>query len=253
MLRAVVARVINVFSMCIILTVLISGCSPAREISYVALGDSIPGGWGVGSETYCKHFAAYLQHDLGVSVDFHNYAQNNGERTDTLLKRLQTEPQLRQAVAQANVITIWIGANDLVTPHTLLRNGKCEGENFDCFQVPVKKLNQNINAIFDEILGLNPSKETRIMIADNAIPVLDITNWKNLGSFYVLQEVAFESWQQHIHQAALERGIIVVPINKAINVLLGNQVIAGIYQGDDVHFNQQGHKLIADLHRQAWE
>ena len=194
-----------------------------------------------------------MQHDLSVSVKFQNYALNNGERTDTLLKRLQNDPQLRQAVAQANVITIWIGANDLVTPHTLLRNGKCEGENFGCYQEPVKKLNQNITAILDEILGLNPSEETRIMIADNAIPVLDITNWKNLGSFDVLQEVAFESWQQHIHQAALERGIIVVPTYKAINGLLGNQVIAGIYQGDGVHFNQQGHQLLADLHRQAWE
>ena len=157
-------------------------------------------------------------------------------------------------MADADVITIWVGFNDLVTPQMLYLNGMCGGdENLDCIRDRVGEMNENIDGILDEILALNPSEETRIMIADNAIPPVFVTSWKNHGSFDVLQDEACESWQEHIHLAARERGIIVIPSYKAINGPLGDQVDDGLYQTDGIHFNEAGQKFLADLHREAWE
>ncbi len=236
------------------LIVLISGCSIPRELSYVALGDSIPAGWGVGDETYGKHFADYLQQDLGVSVEFHNFARLRGQRTHTLLDRLQNEMELRQAVADANVITIWIGFNDLPLSQMLYMNGMCGGdENLDCIRENIGEMNKSIDGMFDEILALNPSEETRIMIADNVIPPVFVTDWKDHGCFDVLQEEIYESWHDHLYQAAHERGIIVVPTYRAINGPSGDQGNESLYQDDGIHFNVEGHRLIADIHREAWE
>jgi lysophospholipase L1-like esterase len=246
-------RGLVIFLCLLSLIVVISGCSTSRELSYVALGDSIPGGWGVGYENYAEYFADYLQQDLDASVEFHNYARA-GDRTYALLDRLQDDTELRQAVADANAITIWIGVNDLPTPQMLYMNGMCGGEeNLDCIRERIGEINENIDGILDEILALNSSKETRIMIADNAIPLVFVTDWKNHGCFDVLQEEVYESWHDHLYQAARERGIIVVPTYHAINGPSGDQGNDGLYQDDGLHFNVEGHRLIADIHREAWK
>ncbi len=254
MSKTIVTRGFMICLIWMVLIVFIAGCSPSRELSYVAMGDSIPSGWGVGDQSYVKHFADYLQQDLGIPVELHNFAWDGGERTYTLLDRLQNNEEMRQALADANVITIWIGVNDLDTPLMLYQNGMCGGkENLDCIRERIGEMNENIDGILDEILALNSSEETRIMIADNAIPSVFATNWKNHGCFDVLQEEVYESWHEHLYQAAHERGIIVVPTYKTINGPSGDQGNEGLYQDDGLHFNVEGHRLIADIHREAWE
>jgi len=174
--------------------------------------------------------------------------------TGRLLDYLQNDPEIRQAVEDANVITIWIGINDLWVPLSRFDYGKCGGEdNLDCIRESVSQINENIDAILDEILAINSSEKTRIMIADNAICFDHVSNWKKEGLFDVLQEEAYEAWRDHIVEAAGERGIIVVNTYRGINGPLGDQENEELYMFDGIHFNEKGHKLIADLHREAWE
>ena len=128
----------------------------------------------------------------------------------------------------------------------------CGGaENLDCIRETVGQINENIDAILDEILALNSSEETRIMIADVGIPF--VAKWKYHEWFGILREEAYESWRDHLVDAANERGIIVVYTYEVLNGPSGDQKLEGIYQNDGIHFNKEGHRLIANLHRDAWE
>ena len=229
------------------------------QLTYVALGDSIPDGWGIGGSwedrvNYVEYFAEYLQEDLNAAVTVQNMSDSTGIRTPHLLEKLQNNDVIRQAVTDADIITIWIGVNDLFTPENLYMNGMCGGEdNLDCIRKRVGEINGNIDMILDEILALNLSEETRIMIADNAIPAVFVADWKNHGCFDVLQEEIYGSLHDHLYQAAFERGIIVVPTYNAINGPLGDKGHDELYIDDGIHFNAEGQKLIADIHREAWK
>lgn len=248
-----VVRVLVISLALISIVIQLLGCSTPLEWSYVALGDSQAAGTLVGDDNYVAFFAEYLRQDYGAEVQVHNYGILNNS-TRKLLYFLRTDPDLRQAVADATVITIWIGGADLQPTTNLYLNEMCGGnDGLDCIREKVDKMNKNLDGILDEIHVLNSSEETRIMIAEIAIPPMVVTNWVNHGSFDVLQKEAFESWLNLIHQAASERGIIVVPTYAAINGQSGDQVNEGLYLDDGQHINIEGHKLIAELHREAWE
>lgn len=233
--------------------VMISGCSTPQEMSYVALGDSIPAGWGVGDENYVELFAEYLEQDLGGEVIVHNLGFP-GQTTSELLNRLQTNAAWREAVADADVITVWTGWNDLGFPVSQYEKGICGGdENLDCLREKVGQVNESIDATLDEILALNSSDDTRIMIANNVLGSRMVTDWNDNGWFDVLQKEAYESWHDHLVQAAQERGNIVVDTYRGVNGPAGDQANEGVFLSDGLHFNAEGHKLLADLHREAWE
>jgi lysophospholipase L1-like esterase len=224
-----------------------------RQINYVALGDSIPGCWGVGLDCFPYYFADYLQQDLGREVLLQNMAIT-GDRTAHLLDHLQNDAKYRQAVANANVITIWIGVNDLPTPQLLYMNGSCGGEdNLNCVRKSVSETNENIDRILDEILALNTDEDTRIMIADNAIPQSFVDDWKDHGCLDVLNREIYGAMQEHLIKAVNERGIILVPTAQIINGPLGDQESANLYIEDKLHFNKDGHRLIADIFRETWQ
>jgi len=223
-----------------------------RQINYVALGDSIPGCWGVGLDCFPNYFADYLQQDLGGEVHLQNMAIT-GDRTAHLLDHLQNDAKFRQAVADSNVITVWIGVNDLPTPQLLYMNELCGGEdNLNCVRKSVSETNENIDRILDEILALNTAEDTRIMIADNAIPQSFVEDWKDHGCLDVLKREIYGAMQEHLIKVASERGIIVVSTAQVINGPLGDQESANLYIEDKLHFNKDGHRLIADIFREAW-
>lgn len=79
-----------------------------EETCYVALGDSISSGYGLEDDT--QRFTQQVACENGFTLI--SLAQN-GETSHTLLERLQ-DPEAMQAVAQADVISITIGGNDLM-------------------------------------------------------------------------------------------------------------------------------------------
>jgi len=252
-------RELTIILCLILLSSVISGCSTPRELNYVALGDSIPDGWGIGGYgeehvNYVECFAEHLRKDFDIDIAVQNFCDSSGIRTVHLIEKLQKDDELRQAVADADIITVWIGVNELGTPPNLYMAGMCGGEdNLEFVRERVHEFNNNIDNILDEILALNSSEETQIMIADNVIPAAFAVNWKKQGSFEVLQAELYEALNDHLYQAARERNITVVPVYRAINGPSGDKGNEGLYQDDGIHFNVEGHRLIADIHREAWE
>lgn len=85
-----------------------AGAQSTQGKSYVALGDSISSGYGLEDDTLS--FAQQVAQDNGLELT--NLAQD-GETSSSLLDKLQTD-QVSTAVAQADIITITVGGNDLM-------------------------------------------------------------------------------------------------------------------------------------------
>lgn len=85
-----------------------AGAQSENGTSYVALGDSISSGYGLEEDTLS--FAQRVAQDNGLELT--NLAQD-GETATSLLDKLQTD-HVSAAVAQADIITITVGGNDLM-------------------------------------------------------------------------------------------------------------------------------------------
>jgi lysophospholipase L1-like esterase len=211
---------------------------------YVALGDSTPAGFGVGDDNYVTYFAEYLRQDFKVEVDVYNYG-HSGETTSELLDDLQTNNKMRDYIENSDVITIWTGWNDMRSPLSMYQAGLCGGkENLDCIREAVDRLNTNMVAIFDEIRNLCSSNDTRI-------PPALFNTWVTSGWLDLLRVEAYEAWREHLVKAARSRGITVLQTYRVFNGPDGNEILEGVIQSDGFHFNQKGHILLADLHRQV--
>ncbi|MFZ5822247.1 MAG: SGNH/GDSL hydrolase family protein [Chloroflexota bacterium] len=221
-----------------------------RTWDYVALGDSYPAGYGA-ERSYVDYYAEYIQADLGVQVEVYNYART-GLTTFGLLEQLRQDKTLRDRIREAEVITIWVGWNDFSEPLARYSAGTCGGqENLDCLAQAAGTFRETIDAILDEILALSNPQETLIRIADVGIPPLFMEDWRRHGRFEALHEPGFETWRNHLVEAAGRRGITVVQTYRVLNGPNGDETLKGIYQSDGIHFNDKGQGLIASLHREA--
>jgi lysophospholipase L1-like esterase len=218
---------------------------------YVALGDSIPAGFGVDGISYVNYLADYLRKDYDVRVEVENYARS-GAKTSDLLEQLRKNPEIREAIKTADLITLWIGWNDMIYPLSSFESGVCGGiDNLDCIRGTVGQLNANMDAILDEILLLTQTKETKLYLADAAIPPALFNRWVKIGWFEVLRGAVYESWRSHLVEAAGKRGMNIVRTSQVLNGPGGETLMEGVIQADGFNFNRAGHKVIADIHRAA--
>ena len=227
--------------------------TPAAAIDLVALGDSTPAGYGV-VDSYVDLYAEYIETDLGVAVRVHNWARG-GQHAADLLSVLQSDQALRDEIREAEVITIWTGMNDIfVGVGSKPKGGACgnwEGLDIDCAAERVERLKGNIDAIIAEILSLGSPDETLVLIADVGNP--HARQWKEMGLLDELKGPMMEEWIDHIAEAAEQNNVQVVHTYRVINGPNGDDQGAppGILQADGFHFNGEGHRLLADLHRQV--
>ena len=243
----------------VVVVLLLAGCGTPQPLStheanttwdYVALGDSIPAGYGVNAQSYVIYYAEYIEADLGVKVNVHNWSIP-GQTTKQVLTKLQNDQELRDAIKDAEVITIWTGWNDVARFFILGKESKCsDGENLDmdCVREGVRVLEVDIDALLIEILSLRSTNDTLIRIADNCNHF--VGEWKEAGEYQKLKGPVFEDWSEAIVQIASNHGVPVVHTYMALNGEDGNDEIAAKYLwADGIHFSAEGHILIADLHR----
>jgi len=218
---------------------------------YVALGDSFPAGFGVGGISYVNYLAESLKEDYTIKVDVENFAQS-GARTDELLSLIRANQTLRTTLMDADLVTIWIGWNDMIYSLSLFDSEVCGGDDgLDCIKEAADQIRVNLDKIYIEILKLVQKKGARIFIADNAIPQTLIEMWNYFDRFEQVKEAAFDSWRRHLIQAAEERGIGVARSFQVINGSAGDTIIEGITQADGFHLNKKGHMILSEVHKEA--
>ncbi|MDZ5472440.1 SGNH/GDSL hydrolase family protein [Bacillus sp. 31A1R] len=117
----------------------------------VAIGDSLT--QGVGDETDSGGYVGILNHtfeDNNLDISIQNFGKR-GNRTDQLLKRLETE-EVASAVKDADIMLITIGANDIMK---VIRSNYTNLK-IEPFQEEKKKYVVRLTAIFNKINELNP-------------------------------------------------------------------------------------------------
>jgi hypothetical protein len=220
----------------------------------VALGDSTPTGYGVGAEhSYAQIYAGYIEEDLGIDIVVHNWATNSTRTVTDWVEEVRNNEELGEDLRNAEVITMWLGWHNVIPSIGIGKGGPCykrDGEvDVDYLGEVTKPMQEGYDKLLSEIVSLASPDKTLILIADVGIPSLFIARWKEYGTLDILKRHAYEVWRDYILQAASKHNVHVVHTYKVLNGPHGDQEMPPEYmQSDGLHFNEHGHRRIADIH-----
>lgn len=169
------------------------GFSQEEEVNIVALGDSLT--QGIGDNTDQGGYVGILDRTLrglDLNVQFENYGKR-GNRSDQLLNRLEDEPEIGEAIQDAEIILITIGANDIM--QVLKENiTNLEIEVFNTEQVLYE---ERLTLLLEKLRDLNADASIYLLGVFNPfknyfeeIPELDliVDNWNSTGSSVIEQD-----------------------------------------------------------------
>ncbi len=201
-----------------------------EDVDIVALGDSLT--QGVGDDTDQGGYVGILDRTLQVldtNVHFQNFGKR-GNRTDQLLHRLEEEPALAEALEEADMIIITIGANDIMQ---VLKENIMDLE-ISYFNEEQTSYEERLHEIFDTIRSLNEDASIYLLGIFNPfknyfedIPELDqiVLNWNDIG-----REIVSENENSTF-----------VPIDD-----LFDDDAADLFAKDNFHPNYDGYYLMAE-------
>lgn len=130
------------------------GLFTKSDLEIVAIGDSLT--QGVGDETDNGGYVGILENTLNEStqtVNIENYGKR-GNRTDQLLKRLE-KPEIAASLANADVIIITIGANDIMK----VVKDNFSNLQYEPFAAEQKAYEDRLRKIFDKMTEYNPEAD----------------------------------------------------------------------------------------------
>ncbi len=165
-----------------------SGDYEQKIVKYVALGDSIAGGYGLqdaASESYVGRVAEALEERYGA-VSLVNFGKN-GQQSGQLLSILSDEEnekyeQYREALQGADLITLSIGSNDLLHYLSAGMNVSEFRENGDAlFSGACEQFGENIAKIIDILHRRAP--DAQLVVNNIYNPCRDI-------SFHMPEQIA---------------------------------------------------------------
>lgn len=196
---------------------------------YLALGDSITAGYGVASTfSFPNIYASFLRRhnpdlcllNLGV----------NGLTTSGLLNQITSNPRLRHSVAQAFLITLTIGSNDLLR---LIGNPNLP---FKPSQLPIiqRTMMKTLMQIGQEIRLLNPRAVVKAAALYNPLPAGPYVH------YYAQVQPIIDNANAMINLWARQYGFVVVNLDREIK---GKEAL---FIGKDyAHPNAAGYQMIA--------
>ncbi|MEA4902277.1 SGNH/GDSL hydrolase family protein [Desulfitobacterium sp.] len=195
---------------------------------YLALGDSITTGYGVGTN---QSFAALFYKNLlafDPGLQYVNLGVNG--LTSMELASMVRQERLCSLIAQAKIISLTIGSNDLLAVGKGFISGA--GANID---LALGNFNQNFMFIGNQIRAINPSVLVKAATIYNPLPPMN----KEVDA-YAMGLVKAANHQ--IKRVAREFRFVVVPVAKAFSGQ--EQLLLG---PDHLHPNVMGHRVMADL------
>lgn len=234
----------NLVRLTILIAVLfnLSACGPRDTWDYVTLGDSLQV-----ASTISEEYAKYIEIDQGVEVVLHQYAQR-GTPPSSLLAKLQSNPEIRDAIANAEVITFNFSPGWGNNPESRYLKGECGGaDNQDCLREALSKAKADWIAIVNEIIALKAGQPVLIRTFNAGIWIYDRAYE---GSLTPEQKAEMSKYYiemlNYIEQDAPKHGILVVrvfPEPYYHEELPPDDYLVGL------HASEKGSKIVADLLR----
>lgn len=206
----------------------------------VALGDSTPGGYGIREkDRYTRVYARLLAQELGIRVRVHDHSTWALQTVADWKTLVATDRSLRADLRRAEVVTTFLGAHDL-----LVALAECTG-NWPhplrtCISSRMASMPADLDRLLASVRTLAGKKATVLVGWDGASPPTPPEGMS--GKPYWPQVKAI--------QLALRPGMLkAADANEAIVIPLSAQRIRpALLQPDGVHFNEKGHRFLAELH-----
>lgn len=256
---------------------------------YVALGDSVPAGYGLSdTKDGCVQLFSNKMEESGYSNKVYNYAKS-GDTTGMLLTKLQNmqskNPKALKAIKSASVITINIGGNNVLGPLVQAVNSNLEQQYVKLGITNIKDATPTqLLLIAASLLNLNLDNTQMEQIEKGAQSFTDdfpkIIKWvktnapsaniivntiynpiPNSLNFYKTSEPLLQEMNAVITKGAKQNGYYAADIYSAfveeqakktqiINLNLGQYSSP---MSIDIHPNMAGHELIAKVHNDIFQ
>lgn len=213
----------------------------SEPASYVALGDSLATGAG-SQRGYAERYAALVDGQTDTPLHVVNLARDGWTSAD-LLAALRDDRRFGEALADADLVTVNIGGNDLLAAQGQVLAGACGDE--ACLQKTVDTFKENWDAILAEVDAL--------VAADARLVTMDIYNpfVAALRAYGLLDRLQpfLDAVNDHIRASAAAHGMAVAPVHSTFNGEdgMGDPVPEGLIAPDHVHPSDEGHAAIADV------
>lgn len=222
--------------------------SPGRwaPTRVVGLGDSVPAAAGCD----CTGFVELFGHDLGQHTGRPNHTDNyarDGLDTAGLLAQLQ-DPAVADGVAQADLVTVTIGANDFATARSDYFAGTCGGgDGLDCFRTTLPLLRANLTAVLGRIRALAAGRPVGVRVTSywNVFEAGQVAHSRYGDAFVRDSDQLTQEANAVICEAADRAGDDCIDLYTAFKRASPRSDPTGLLASDGDHPNQAGHALIA--------
>jgi|GEM_PF-2060019 len=209
-----------------------------QSLNYVALGDSLAAGvlsdnsLGSGYPVFIKDG---IKKEHGYDVTLINEGVPGYTTTQVLEQLKDNDNNVRNALENADLITIDAGANDLLQAVDIENiDPENPGETIKDVQEVIKLININMSTILKEINEVNPNAPIYVMGYYNAMPYLE--------GMQDLIELAVGMMNDTIQASTENGGAIYIPTFASFE---GNYETY-LPNPENIHPNEVGHQVIAD-------
>jgi lysophospholipase L1-like esterase len=239
----------------LILAIFVLGANGAGAAwNYTALGDSLAYGTGATNNLgYVDQYKTYLETDNQTTVNLTNLGILGWTSSD-LLSTLKGNSAYQNAVAQADVITIDIGGNDLLRAVALYKLGVCGGKkNNACLKTAFKKLKSNWKKIFSQIRKLRGKKTTVIRTMNLYYSAVNMDKGQDSysGDAYASDFDFFNPYltkaNASLAKTARKKKILTADVHTLYNGVSGNEdpQAKGYICIDGLHPNDTGYQIMS--------
>mgnify|MGYP001810136477 CR=1 FL=1 len=245
----------------------VSAPQNTNQPRYVALGDSIPDGYyntslwnylGGGTDSYS--YIEQLRDRLSILPENYFDKSVSGYKTMDVLQQL-SDPTIKNNIAQADVITICIGGNEIMdaAPRTMSGLDK-NNVNWSIADAGRNNFESNWYRIIDGIETINSDVTLMVMTIYNPYRSTD-TNYAKANSYFENTTTGKLGLNTIIRNTETLYDTLlsdtfdyrVVDIYQSFNAYPNKDSLTGFYNSFcDPHPNQTGHNLIAAEHDRVY-
>ena len=221
----------------------------------VALGDSIPFGQHFCGDcaTFVDLYTSNLERQTGARVTTQNLSQDTGITSSDLAREIGTDASMRNAAADADVVTVSIGHND--TPWNSLTD-PCDGHrgypnapwatyHGTCLAETVADYERNLATVLTGITKLRAGKPTLILVTNDYDDIIGDPAVPATVDPIVIRVVT--DFARTTCRTAAKHQAMCIDTYHAFNGPAGKNAATRLLERDHTHPNEAGHQLIAQL------